>query len=449
MAGFRGRARRHLSLRGRTWWLKVAIPAAVRHHFDGKTAIVESLETSDLRIAMVRRDQRERDIQDSFTAAKTGRQMEALDRGRLWKEVLLQADPEERDLITDLAREEAERSSDPHKFTIGFTGREAVGARIDDWLREAGLADKTTNEWRGLVLRFDRWATAEGLTVSDFDRKTAGRYVGEELAPMDRGTAGKHLSAIRGYWAYLVRRGHATEETTTIWDKQLQPQRGKKGKKKSPERAFTTEELNAVLHGHHLDGKTKVKPGQFDTQLQDAGLIAALSGMRLAETVTLEVGHCANGWFDLQDSKTQAGIRRVPIHSGLVELVRRRTQGKKPTDLLFHELAADHKRGKAGAVSTKQFTRYREKLGVDDVRPGKRRSLVNFHSYRRWFITQAEQAGQPEGLVSVIVGHEEGRQKGFTFGAYSGGPSEEQMRECVEAVKLPREAVTSGAIVGQ
>jgi hypothetical protein len=120
MAGFRGRARRHLSLRGRTWWIKVAIPAAVRPHFDGKTAIVESLETSDLRVAMVRRDQRERAILDSFTAAKTGRQMEALDRGRLWRETLLQADPEERDLITDLAQEEAERTSDFRKFTAGF-----------------------------------------------------------------------------------------------------------------------------------------------------------------------------------------------------------------------------------------------------------------------------------------------------------------------------------------
>ena len=213
----------------------MAIPAAVRAQFDGKTAIVESLKTSDLRVAMVRRDQRERDILDSFKARpKTERQMEAIERGRLWREALLQADPEDRHLIADLAEEEAERSSDRRKFTIGWTGREAVGARIEDWLREARLADKTTNEWRGLVQRLNRWCSDEGLTVSDFNRKMAGRYVGEELAPMDRGTAGKHLSAIRGYWAYLVRRGHAAEETETIWDKQLQPQRGKKGKTEEP-----------------------------------------------------------------------------------------------------------------------------------------------------------------------------------------------------------------------
>ena len=192
-----------------------------------------------------------------------------------------------------------------------------------------------------------------------------------------------------------------------------------------------------MLYGQHVDGTTKVKPGSFDGQLQDASLIGALSGMRLAEIVTLRVSQCSGGWFDLRDSKTQAGIRKVPIHSALASLIKRRTRGKAPSDWLFHELAKENKNGKAGAVSTKQFTRYRVALGVADNREGRRRSLVNFHSFRRWFTTQAEQAGQPEALVSVIVGHVEGRKKGFTFGAYSEGPSEKQMRECVEAVKLP------------
>ena len=43
------------------------------------------------------------------------------------------------------------------------------------------------------------------------------------------------------------------------------------------------------------------------------------------------------------------------------------------------------------------------------------------------------------GLASVIVRQEEGRKKGFTFGKYSGGPSEKQLRACVEAVKLTLE----------
>jgi hypothetical protein len=35
-------------------------------------------------------------------------------------------------------------------------------------------------------------------------------------------------------------------------------------------------------------------------------------------------------------------------------------------------------------------------MGVDDRRPGKKRSLVNF-------LTKAEQAGIPEGTIAIVV----------------------------------------------
>lgn len=66
--------------------------------------------------------------------------------------------------------------------------------------------------------------------------------------------------------------------------------------------------------------------------------------------------------------------------------------------------------------------------------PGKRRSLVNFHSFRRWFITKAERADQPESIIAVVVGY---KRQGMTLGRYSAGPLMEQARRCVEAVQLP------------
>lgn len=41
----------------------------------------------------------------------------------------------------------------------------------------------------------------------------------------------------------------------------------------------------------------------------------------------------------------------------------------------------------------------------------------------------------PESTAASVVGHS---REGMTHGVYSGGPSIEQMRACVEAVKLPR-----------
>jgi hypothetical protein len=71
---------------------------------------------------------------------------------------------------------------------------------------------------------------------------------------------------------------------------------------------------------------------------------------------------------------------------------------------------------------------------VDEVVPGNRRSRVNFHSFRRWWITSAEQAGVQENLIAAVVGH---RRPGLSLGLYSSGPSLEQLRTAIEAVKLP------------
>jgi len=59
--------------------------------------------------------------------------------------------------------------------------------------------------------------------------------------------------------------------------------------------------------------------------------------------------------------------------------------------------------------------------------------VANFHSFRRWFISKAEQAGIDERIISDVVGH---KRQSMT-GRYSAGASMEQMRACVEAVKLP------------
>lgn len=66
---------------------------------------------------------------------------------------------------------------------------------------------------------------------------------------------------------------------------------------------------------------------------------------------------------------------------------------------------------------------------------GRRRSRVNFHSFRRWFITKALQAGQPERVVKQVVGHS--LQGDVTLGVYFGGDLMPALRKCVEAVRLP------------
>ena len=126
--------------------------------------------------------------------------------------------------------------------------------------------------------------------------------------------------------------------------------------------------------------------------------------------------------------------RCASIHPDLAAIVAERLKGKDGADRLFSDVA-----GKGHSLSdplSKQFGRFIRDAKVADLREGHRRSKVNFHSFRRWFVTKAEQAGQPPHVISAVVGHVEGRQ-GMTLGTYSAGPAKEQMRAVVEAVRLP------------
>jgi len=73
---------------------------------------------------------------------------------------------------------------------------------------------------------------------------------------------------------------------------------------------------------------------------------------------------------------------------------------------------------------------------VDDKRQGTRRSLVNFHSARRWFATKARHAGHPMETIKEVMGHAVDK-KDVTLRAYAKEASEGQRRACVGDVKLP------------
>jgi site-specific recombinase XerD len=458
------KAKRYLSERGNKWWFKRDIPAAIRHHFGGRTAFLEDLDTRDLRVAKERRDELAAETDRLYREAKAGRVPlrhagdPIRDHGETWAAELRESridphrwtakitgrrpeDVADEDTIAaeGLIEEEAERLSRVHGAAAGARfkniahGHAEIDYWLDGYLKEAGLAPKTTAERRALVRKFVEWAQAKNITLAAIDRAKAGEYVTAKLAPRNRRTAGKHLTALTRYWEYLGRRGIVPKDDNP-WTGQLEPdnrRRVERGDGSKDEREFTADEMRALLY------PPRPIDGEDDRLMDDIMRIAALSGMRLAEIVTLwagdvELDEAGAGAFDLKQGKNENAARVVPLHSDLVEIVQRRLKGKAPTDSLFPELA---KAKSPSDTFGKRFANYRVARGVDDVRPGKRRSLVNFHSFRRWFVTEAERAGLPLSTIALVVGHEEGRVS--QTGKYSGGPSVDQKRRCVEAVKLP------------
>jgi integrase len=219
-------------------------------------------------------------------------------------------------------------------------------------------------------------------------------------------TATKYLGRLRRYWAYLVKRTHA--DPNVFADLHLEKPSVAHDEE---ERVFTDTEMQRLLMG---------KPE--DEGMMDVMLFAALSGTRLDAVIDLRVGECGDGWFTFKAQKKEKTPRDVPIHPNLRALVARRVKGRDPDDDFFPDWPAPMAEGsmrERSAYFSKRFTKYRRNLGIEDVVPGKRRSLVNFHSFRRWFSTKAERAGVDGDLLAAVVGH---KRSGLTLGRYSEGP---------------------------
>lgn len=292
---------------------------------------------------------------------------------------------------------------------------------VEQWLAETPMKPKQVLSYRKAVLTFSEHTGCQLL--DDVDRKVAGGYVSARVAKGDHWkTINREVSSIRSYWKWLIKKGHARED---VWSGQSLP-KPKTSKKEEP-RPFTVEEIGKLLNGD-------CKPF-----LKEAMRIALYTGMRVDEIARLKVENLTDdGFIEIEEAKTKAGERLVPIHNLIKGIIERRTkaagqEGCSPEGWLFHDLpeVAEGSAVQRSNTISKAFTTYRRRLGVDDVVPGSRQARTTFHSFRRSFITLAEQAGQLMPVIETVVGH---ARQGMSAGRYSAGPSKDQLRACVEAM---------------
>ena len=127
--------------------------------------------------------------------------------------------------------------------------------------------------------------------------------------------------------------------------------------------------------------------------------------------------------FDITDSKTKAGIRVVPIHPGIIDLVKRLMNDS--TDEYLIVTKSRSKYGIRSDPMVKAFGRLKTALGVGSDRV--------FHSIRKTVITQLVRANVQGTLIAELVGHETGL---VTFDVYSQGATSAQKFNAIS--KLPQ-----------
>ena len=446
---------RWLERRHRTWHAVKEVPRPLRETL-GRKRLVKSLQTHDLRTAQARRHSalvefdraleaaraqsgpnravaiglEVRGILDRIEAGEPGTIKALTARGDPWGPRDEHAvDRSSSDVARDNALDDLHMIADDMKpaeaetlLGVAYGRATPLMQFVDSWIAEGGSkgppTPRTANQYRSDLERLATWAKSAGIaeTVEAFTRAVVGRYIRETItdAKVHSATGNRWISAPSAYWRWMVKRA-ITEASPwqgqSIAKAAVNSARG--GKYKRPP---TEAELVALLDAAP------------DPELADLIRVGALSGMRLEEIYRLTVADCAGGWFRVRQSKSEAGVRRVPVHSGLAAIVERRCHGKDAGAFLFHEAGpAREDRGRSTSVS-KRFGRFRKAQGIDESKDGRRHSAVDFHSLRRWFITQARIAGKDRAMVAAVVGHKAGN---ITDDVYSGGPSDAIRRDVV------------------
>lgn len=220
----------YLKLRGRTWFVRVQIPAHLRAAAEGKREYIKTLKTRD-------RDTAER-LKHAYVAAFKGK-IAAMERhkphalGELYEkalawraameqhggDVLYKGDDDEEpytaaDEFLSHISEEANEFLETHGekaatnfFKIAKGEGTPLSGHIETWLTEqAGTVTAQTSAQHRTVLNAFLNSIGETVLIEDVHRRQAGEYVSALLAPtsgLSRKTAQRYVSSLSSLWTWL------------------------------------------------------------------------------------------------------------------------------------------------------------------------------------------------------------------------------------------------------
>jgi integrase len=162
-----------------------------------------------------------------------------------------------------------------------------------------------------------------------------------------------------------------------------------------------------------------------DRALSDLIRLALYTGARIEELCSLRVEDAVmednHRALRIRQSKTQAGVKFVPLHPAITPVVDRLIE--ESGDGFLISSGAKNQYDQRSPGLSKRFSRLKKELGFGP-------ELV-FHSLRKTVTTKLEQAGVIEGVAADIVGHE---KRTMTYGLYSGGTSMAQKMEAISKI---------------
>ena len=272
---------------------------------------------------------------------------------------------------------------------------------LDGFLEDWGVEEKT----KDMAASFIRSLNNQFHSIETIRRPEVMQLVKADKRAVK--TKAKNYGFARQYWSHLEDVGVVDGEMRNPFS-ELNFKASRKQKHTTVRQAFSVEEIESLHQAAREKG---------DEQLADLIALGAYTGARIEELCAIKLEDVTKP-SDVQiititDSKTDAGVRTVPVHPALKPLIKRLTKNGED-EYLFSNLASSKYGDRCNAIG-KRFGRLKEKSGFGKVHV--------FHSIRKTVITILENADVSEGITADIVGHE---KKTMTYGLYSDGASDKK-----------------------
>ncbi|HEE9761562.1 TPA: tyrosine-type recombinase/integrase [Pseudomonas putida] len=288
---------------------------------------------------------------------------------------------------------------------------------IDAWansLVSQIASEKTRNSHRGRIEKISAYLNTEGAPLT-FD--TIHNFLTVQSGA--RQTLANYLWSGRDFWRWAIKYNAQFREQFATqrcpFDDHTLPRAGKAAGESYI--AFTRVEVENLYKLAREDGKD---------DLASLIVVGAYTGARLEEIGRLKSDDTINDssgepiGFRINQAKTSAGVRDVPIHSSLIPLYKKLSSQASANDGHLFK-GGKNKYGNRLDGLSKQFGRLKKKANFSD--------LHVFHSIRKTVTTELHQAGVGLEVLPYLLGHE---NTSFTLSTYSGGCSFEQKLEAIQ-----------------
>lgn len=439
----------YLKRRGHTWWMKLPVPKDLQKHY-GRTHIEEALGTRDREEANRLKLSRLAHWKADFAKQRRGgvatiEPRDVHQAGALRRMVVdarTSVDPDDADLTERLVVDELERIEERHGPEIARQVADIAYLGSGKTLLEAWLAWMPTCDFTPGTQAKYRRALDDLLSFLALPDAAPGTITAERAQayvdwlntkatnpkgePLDPETKQGRVAALSSFWRqYLEPRKHVPKGSNPWRGHEFTGARQKARQAHEARRAFTADEMLALINGP-ARGENSTYSKRTMLELYALGFY---TGARLDELCARRIGEfevIPKGYtMHIRESKSQAGVRSLPIVHRIAVAVIRQRIGKRtdPAAFLFAELIPGGADNKRSWQVQKAMGDYRRVVGLPPS--------VTFHSTRHSFATRMEEAGVDSRWAERYFGH---TVPGLMGGRYSHADT---LVKVAQAIKYP------------